>query len=151
MTDHIISLDSEEILNLENQYYNEGFKEGQSHATKQQYLEGKEYGYQTGFQRFLIIGYIQGLVDEWKKNINIEQYSSIRNHIDQLDKLLSDIPITNGDEQVAQFEIKLTKARNKLRVIVTIVKESWKVDKLDELVKELGGELHVSENVEEMW
>ncbi|KAK6465698.1 hypothetical protein DFJ63DRAFT_282118 [Scheffersomyces coipomensis] len=144
-----INIDTDEVLNLEHQYYQKGFEEGQNHSTKQQYLEGKEYGYQTGFQRFIIVGYIQGLVEDWK--LHIDQYGNIRNHLDQLEKLIVDIPLTNEDENVAEFEVKLNKARNKLRVIITIVKESWKIDKLDEVVKELGGELQVSENIEEMW
>ena len=44
--------DIDEVLNLEEEQYNLGFKEGQEHSTKEQYLEGKQYGYQTGFQRF---------------------------------------------------------------------------------------------------
>ena len=45
-------IDIDNVLNLEEEQYELGFKEGQIQGTKDQYLEGKEYGYQTGFQRF---------------------------------------------------------------------------------------------------
>lgn len=45
----------------------------------------------------------------------------------------------------------IKKARNKLRVIANITKESLKIDNLDNLVKEVGGSLQVSEDQEDMW
>ena len=45
----------------------------------------------------------------------------------------------------------IKKARNKLRVIASITKETWKIDSLDNLVKEVGGTLQVSENPDDMW
>mmetsp|Transcript_2392 Transcript_2392/g.2662 ORF Transcript_2392/g.2662 Transcript_2392/m.2662 type:complete len:184 (-) Transcript_2392:25-576(-) len=143
------------LLNLEEEYYRQGYQEGQDFSTKQQYNEGKEYGYQTGFQRFLVIGYIQGLLNHWKENI--EQYEkgvenkSLRNHISQLNELVQNIPTTNGIDEVKEFEKRITKSRNKLRVIANICKELWKVNKIDNLMKEIGGQLQVSENVDDMW
>ncbi|KAK6456840.1 uncharacterized protein RJT20DRAFT_134144 [Scheffersomyces xylosifermentans] len=144
------NIDTDEVLNLEEEYYQKGYKEGQEHSTKQQLTEGKEYGYQTAFQRFLIVGYIQGLVEEW--TVHLDDYnSSVSNHLVQLNELVSDIPMTNGDSEVSEFEKRINKARNKLRVIATLVKESWKINKLDEVVKQVGGQLQVSENVDDMW
>lgn len=75
----------------------------------------------------------------------------VANHLKQLEALIKDIPITNGDEEVAHYEKSVAKARNKLRVIATLVKETSKIAKLDELIKEVGGQLQVSENVDDMW
>jgi hypothetical protein len=150
-----VDYDMDKILNLEEEYYRQGYEEGQDFSTKQQYNEGKEYGYQTGFQRFLIIGYIEGLVKYWQTNI--EKYEkgienkSLRNHISQLSELVQNPPTTNGMEEVKEFEKRITKGRNKLRVIANICKELWKVNKLDSLMKEIGGQLQVSENVDDMW
>lgn len=70
-----ISIDTDEVLNVEEEYYQKGFREGQEQSTRQQEMEGKEYGYQTGFQRFLIVGYIDGLVEHWSRNIQTYEAS----------------------------------------------------------------------------
>lgn len=146
-----LEIDSDLVLNLEEEYYTKGYKEGQEESTKQQYKEGKEYGYQTGFQRFLVVGYIQGLVEDWEAHSDNYDIKSLPGHISQLKKLIDDIPLTNGDDEVAMFETRVNKARNKLRVVATLTKETWKINKLDDLIKEIGGLLQVSENVDEMW
>lgn len=141
--------DFDQVLNLEEEYYNEGFKEGQEFSTQEQYIEGKEYGYQTGFQRFVMVGYMKGLLESWRKLEN--QPSSLEGHLNQLESLINTIQLTNGDEEVAIYEKNISKARNKLRVIATLTKDQDKVNKLDDLVKNVGGSLQVSENVDDMW
>lgn len=147
------AFDLDDVLNLEDEYYKEGYKEGQEHSTKQQYVEGKEYGYQTGFQRFLVVGYIQGLVEHWQ--LNLASYGpntkSLESHLSQLAELVQSIPTNNGDSEVEVYEKQLSKARNKLRVVAMLAKESWKIAKLDELVRDVGGQLQVSENPDDMW
>lgn len=149
-----IDIETDEVLNLEEVYYQEGFQEGQEHGAKQQLMEGKEFGYQTGFQRFLIIGYITGLLEDWRTNI--EKYGglgnkSFENHLSQLEDLMKQVQLTNGDEEVATFEKVIGKARNKLRLLATLTKENWKISQVDSLVKEIGGQLQVSENVDDLW
>ncbi|KAF3986408.1 hypothetical protein FT663_04892 [Candidozyma haemuli var. vulneris] len=143
MTD--ITLDG--VLDLEEKYYEEGYSEGQERSVKDNHLEGKAYGLQTGFQRFLVVGYIQGLIELWETN----ESTSVQNHLSQLKELIKGIPFTNGDKEVEQYESAIGKARNKVRVLGTITKTSEKVAKLDNLLKEVGGSLQVSENVDEMW
>lgn len=144
------NIDTDVVLNLEADVYREGFLEGQAHSTKQQFNEGKEYGYQTGFQRFLIVGYIKGLLEHWRGNSN-EYPNTIKNHLNSLESILLQLQLTNGDAEVAHYEKIIQKARNKLRVVTMITKESWKISSLDQLVKEVGGSLQVSENVDDMW
>lgn len=141
----------DDILNLEEQYYNEGFIEGQNESTKKQLLEGKEYGYQTGFQRFLIVGYISGLIEFWYKNINSYDQKSLKNHLDQLQIILDGIKMTNFDDDVEKYEKSLIKLRNKIRIITNLVKEQWKFKDVDDLVKEIGGIVQLNENVNDMW
>ncbi|CAK7894099.1 protein Lto1p [[Candida] anglica] len=147
--------DLDSVLNLEEEFYNEGFKEGQEFSTHQQYVEGKEYGYQTGFQRLLVIGYIQGLIIFWRKNISkyttTTSQKTLDSHLDQLENSVKNIPLTNGDKEVAEYEKIVAKARNKLRVVATLCKENEKIKGLDDLIKTVGGQLQVSENMDEMW
>lgn len=140
-----ITLDG--VLDLEEKYYEEGYTEGQEKSVKDNHLEGKAYGLQTGFQRFLVVGYIQGLIEIWSK----DDSKAVQNHLKQLKELVSDIPTTNGDKEVELYEQAIGKARNKVRVLGTITKTSEKVAKLDSLLKEVGGQLQVSENLDDMW
>lgn len=134
-------------LNLENEFYERGYRDGQNQLTREQNLEGRIYGLQTGFQRFLVVGYIQGLIEEW---VCLDQ-RNISTHLSQLKKLIDSIPLTNGDLEVEQYEIAITKARNKVRVVANITRTNEKIAKLDTLIKEIGGSLLVSENLNEMW
>lgn len=140
-----ITLDG--VLDLENEFYEKGYKDGQRQITREQNLEGRIYGLQTGFQRFLVVGYIQGLIDEWAK---LDQ-KNISLHLSQLQKLIDSIPMSNGDVEVEQYETAVTKARNKVRVVANITKTNDKIARLDDLIKEIGGSLQVSENLNEMW
>ncbi|ODV85502.1 hypothetical protein CANARDRAFT_23035 [[Candida] arabinofermentans NRRL YB-2248] len=67
-TDSYFDFDS--VLNLEDQYYNEGFNEGQLEGSMKQFHEGKELGIQTGYQRLLIIGQLRTLVNYWIEKID---------------------------------------------------------------------------------
>lgn len=140
-----ITLDG--VLDLENEFYEKGYKDGQHQIVREQNLEGRIYGLQTGFQRFLVVGYIQGLIDEWTK---LEQ-KNIELHLSQLQKLVDSIPKSNGDVEVEQYETAVNKARNKIRVVANITKTSDKIARLDDLIQEIGGNLQVSENLNEMW
>ncbi|CAK9437316.1 uncharacterized protein LODBEIA_P16940 [Lodderomyces beijingensis] len=147
-----VEIDIDEVLNLEEESYKLGFDEGTAENAKQQLMEGKQYGYQTGFQRFLIVGYMQGLVIDWEEQAHAySNWAQIEPRVKSLRSLVFDIPTSNGDDEVVEFETKLHKARNKLSVVVGLTKEQWKVPVLDELAKEIGGELQVSENLDEMW
>lgn len=67
MTESNIDFDLDYVLNLEDQFYEESFKEalkkGENHSNR----DGKQFGIQTGFQRFILIGALN------KVNILIEQ------------------------------------------------------------------------------
>lgn len=137
----------EDVLLLEDEFYKKGYQEGQDESAREQYLEGKVYGLQTGFQRFLVIGYMRGLLDEWNQDSN----KLTQTHLAQLEKYIGSISMSNDDAAVQDYEKALTLARNKVRVISAITKSGDKVAKLDELIREVGGTLQVSENVDDMW
>ncbi|GEQ71876.1 hypothetical protein JCM33374_g5562 [Metschnikowia sp. JCM 33374] len=145
--DHL-SLDA--ALDLEETFYEKGFQEGHDHSVREQFLEGKIYGLQTGFQRFIIVGYLQGLLEEWSKPEQ-SQSTSLKTHLEQLRRFLTEISFSNDDHAVAQYEKSITSARNKARVIAAITKTSDKISRLDGLIKEIGGNLQVSEDLNEMW
>lgn len=143
MTD--ITLD--DVLDLEQEYYATGFKEGHDHSSKEQYLEGKIYGLQTGFQRFLVVGYIKGLITEWRHSDN----KAVQLHLDLLEKTLGELLTSNDDSAVKKYEKAIIIARNKVRLIATLTKTSSKIKDLDALIKEVGGSLQVSKSLDDMW
>lgn len=146
--------DLDDVLNLEEEYYNRGYEDGAEQSTKEQYLEGRAYGLQTGFQRFLIIGIFKGLLEHWQNNI--ENYDNsiqeiLRNRLEDLNKNLTQIKMTNDEIEVGKYEKLLLKCKNKIRIIHRLCKDGWENDNTNKIVKEVGGDLHVSDNYEEMW
>lgn len=138
----------DDALDLEDKLYEKGFEEGNKAAANEQYFEGKAYGLQTGFQRFLIVGYLDGLLHDWRQQ---ETSTQIENHLRQLEDILSKIDYGNSNQSVAAYEKAVFAARNKVRVIASITKTTAKVACLDKLVEEVGGTLAVATNLDEMW
>ena len=53
----------DELLALEEQFYEEGFKEGWNASLLNSFLESKQFDLQVGFQRFVLIYQILGICD----------------------------------------------------------------------------------------
>lgn len=139
------------VLDLEQMAYSEGFKEGESQSAYQQVLEGKEYGYQTGFQRALAVGYIKGLVQVWRQDSHKYSSPKFLAYINQLDSLISIISFDNDEAMVDTFELQLRKARNKLRLLANLLGETCKITNLDTTINEVGGIFPMSLQEEELW
>lgn len=130
------------VLNLEEQHYKEGYKEGVLDGKRAGYLEGRHYGLQTGFQRFMSIGIMQGRLDVWKNTIsNSDQADSDRaarnaKHIAQLESVLDPetLPMTNEDEDVDEFEKRLKRAKAKAKVVATIAKDTSTIRIYDDTI-----------------
>lgn len=112
-------MDTDYLLGLEEQYYQEGYEEGAQEKAQHNFTEGKQYGLQVGFQRFLILGQIQGLI----KVIETcgTPGTSILKNIETVRGLLADIKMDNDDANVAEYEARIVKIRNKLRTILLLL------------------------------
>lgn len=141
----------ESVLELENDKYREGFSDGKNQPTREQFLEGREYGIQTGFQRALVVGYIKGLAQSWRTHASECEARGFSGHLDQLDSLLDSITFSNEEDAVANYEKTIQKARNKLRLVANMAGQSWKVADLDRILGQVGGQMRVSTNSDEMW
>lgn len=51
------------------------------------------------------------------------QIDRIRKSLEGLDELLKDIPVTNKDEDVAQLEGLVRKAKSKAKIIASLIKD----------------------------
>lgn len=118
-------MDTDYLLNLEQKFYQEGYEEGICEKAKENHIEGKQFGLQVGFQRFLIVGQIQGIV-QVLKSVSESRISS--RNLQIIDELLAGFVKTNADDAVADYESRLIKVRNKLRnVLLSLDRQSGKI------------------------
>lgn len=143
-----IDIDVDEILNVEEEYYREGVEAGLAQAAADQYRDGLQYGYQTGFQRFLVVGYSRGLWEWW--NHTYGDNDRIMGHLKQLEAYLDEIDTSNEESVVEKYEKSVTKIRNKIRVIATVLKQPALTRSIDEVIG-IGGAVHLNENPDDMW
>lgn len=112
------------LLDLEEEFYNAGFEEGSAENVKHNYMEGKQYGLQVGFQRYLLLGQIEGLLDvlevlDGDKKIFARKIETIRN-------LLSGLKMNNEAASVADYENRVVKIKNKFRTILLLLQKQLK-------------------------
>lgn len=113
----------ESVLDPEQEFYEAGLAEGLAEAAAALYREGLEFGYQTGFQRWVFVGWAQGFVqlvphqypEKWASLASLQrQAAAISALVDSLETL-------NLDRAVAHFERTLPTLRNKMRVLGHVV------------------------------
>lgn len=124
----------EDLLSLEDEFYREGYEEGLRENTKHNYTEGKQYGLQVGFQRYLLLGQIEGLLDvieTW--NIDAHIFSK---NIETIRMLLAGLKMDNDDANVAQYEASFIKIKNKLRTILLLLQKQLKQSSKDTMTFE---------------
>ncbi|SCU99274.1 LAME_0G02520g1_1 [Lachancea meyersii CBS 8951] len=116
-------MDFGDVLNLEDQYYQDGFQEGRKENLTHNLIEGKQYGLQVGFQRFLLVGLIQGCC-KMIKTLNVS--TSVDKNIDIIIELIDEIPHGNEDASVQIYERNLVKLKNKFRLLLMALSKHWK-------------------------
>lgn len=103
-------------------FYKEGFAEGQAESTKKSFLEGKEYGLQAAFQKYVFIGQVQGIVETIvQSGLVQEPASQLKHQVDQLIELINSIKMDNEYGNVVESEKLITKIRNKLRIVLNLM------------------------------
>ncbi|EDO19084.1 hypothetical protein Kpol_2000p51 [Vanderwaltozyma polyspora DSM 70294] len=139
--------DMDELLNLEEQFYQEGYQEGQNENLKHNFIEGKQYGLQTGFQRFLLVGQIKGICKVLERSC--QENNSLLKNINQVQELISTIKLDNSPKNVEQYESTMVKVKNKFRIILLSSQRQFKnssqnaliFEKVENICKLLGGEI----------
>ncbi|CUS24342.1 LAQU0S15e02344g1_1 [Lachancea quebecensis] len=108
-------MDFDEILDLEEQFYREGFEEGRHENLTHNYLEGKQYGLQVGFQRYILLGLIEGICHVVKsQKISPAAYKNACLILD----MVSEISLGNDEISVQAYEGNIVKVRNKFRLLL---------------------------------
>ncbi|KAL3233898.1 hypothetical protein RNJ44_03938 [Nakaseomyces bracarensis] len=140
-------MDVDELLFLEEQYYAEGFQEGRNENLKNNLLEGKEFGLQVGFQRFVLLGQMLGLCDVLE-SMGL-QNKSIAKNIATVRELISTVQFNNEEENVEGLEKTLVKLKNKYRLILLAFQREYKTkdrkplnfDVFEDLARAITGEI----------
>ena len=113
----------EEVINLEEGFYKNGFENGALDGIKRGKLEGRQFGLETSFDNGLFFGVINGLLDVWliTKGDIINGSDKIRKKMEHVVKLVSDIPRSNSDADVEQRIIKRKKLQANMKVIAGLL------------------------------
>lgn len=116
-------MDFDQSLDLEETYYREGFEEGTRDGEKQGLIEGRIYGSELSYERFLALGLLYGKISIWKCKYTNE--SRIMKHIAKVEELLISVPRTN-DETLdgEEYDTIMGLAIGKMKVIASICGET---------------------------
>lgn len=129
----------DDILDLENQYYREGYDLGLEDGSRAGRIEGRVFGLEKGCEKFLQMGRLNGRAAVWsaRGSDHAEKPDSnttlrpmhgserVKRHIDRL-KDLSDpetLSTQNNEDDVADFDDRLKDANAKATLISKIVGE----------------------------
>ncbi|CAL9733125.1 protein Lto1p [Monosporozyma unispora] len=138
----------ENLLKLEEHFYQEGFEEGQNENLHNNFMEGKQFGLQVGFQRYVLLGQIVGLCDILD-SLDLQNIMLTKN-IASVRKLIDGIEMNNDEKNVEQLEKTLVKLKNKFRTILLSfqrltkdrkLKKHLNFDDVDDLSRMIGGKM----------
>lgn len=119
--------DEDEVLNLEDKFYREGFEDGQNENLEQNLLEGRQYGLQVGFQRVSIVGQIQSICETIQA---VTTNNSLKSNCQMVLDEVKQLSFTNNESDVVHFGKVLVKLKNKFRLILMVWNRSNKEQKI---------------------
>ncbi|KAI1104711.1 DUF1715-domain-containing protein [Jackrogersella minutella] len=99
----------DDILNLEEQYYKEGYDEGFKDGTEAGLIEGRSVGMKKGFEKFLEAGRLQGRAIVWANRIpNLRKQSEANSNSQQQQQESPQEPSSSSqDEKKSELELEL--------------------------------------------
>lgn len=141
---------------LTGRFYRQGLREGQQQSTINSFIEGKEYGIQTGFQKFVLVGLVRGFVEQLEQQQqaqagaqagtaaggNAPAQAKENVHLQQLKELVAQLKLSNDYGDVVSNDKIINKVRNKLRLLTnSSVEKGYKVEfsEFDDICKKLNG------------
>lgn len=127
-----------ETLNLEDQFFQEGYTLGVADGQKSGRIEGRVFGLEKGFSKAIEMGKLNGKACVWESRITktaaesgngaitpLADYERLRKHILRL-ATLSDpegLSLENGEDDVSEFDDRLKDAKAKAVIVERIVGE----------------------------
>lgn len=129
-------MDFDDALNLEESYQQVGQADGTRDGHKQGLIEGRVYGSEVSYERFLQVGKLYGRVTIWK--MRYAHDARVMRQIEKVEELLERIPRHNEHTAEGQdYESLLAAAVGKMRVVCSLCGEESLVKQ--GIVAELSG------------
>ncbi|AMD19558.1 HCL593Cp [Eremothecium sinecaudum] len=116
-------MDIDSLINLEELNYKAGYENGRQEGLLHNLVEGKQFGLQVGFQRYVMLGQIKGICTAIA---SIVSEASIKKNINTVLEMIEQTPMDNEPQNVEVYEASLVKIRNKFRLILMLVNRNWK-------------------------
>ena len=125
----------EDVLNLEDQYFTEGYNLGVADGSRAGQIEGRIFGLQKGFEKFAEIGRLGGQSAVWDARLQIPGTKGtlasltgterLKKHVQRLQTLTDrdTLPTENDEDAVSEFDDRLKDAKAKATLISKIVGE----------------------------
>lgn len=132
------------LLSLEDQYHHEGYTLGLADGARAGRIEGRTFGLEKGFEKYLELGRLNGRADIWKSRLSsndgsnrvsdsdvsgiqrLEASERLRKHINRLHDLTDPETISteNSEGSVEDFDGRLKDAKAKATLISRTVGET---------------------------
>ena len=161
----------DDLMNLEEKFYSEGYTLGEAEGSKAGRIEGRVFGLEKGFEKFMEAGRLHGRSAVWAGRLPhhegstttdtatpIQQsaLSSLSNnprlekHIRILYALSEPASLStdNTEEAVSDFDDRLKRAHAKIKIIERLVGED--VPSTGNIAHEVGGQASADQNIEDV-
>jgi len=135
----------DEVLGLEEQFYDDGFRQGHEDGVKAGRIEGRTFGLEKGFEKYVESGKIYGrsliwanrslhyqarrpgnTVETSKKLPNLPDNPRLTKHLKVLHAVSESASLSteNSEEAVSDFDDRLKRAHAKAKIVERMVGES---------------------------
>ncbi|KAK3055216.1 hypothetical protein LTR09_003769 [Extremus antarcticus] len=128
----------ESLLSLEQQYHTEGYQLGQADGARAGRIEGRIFGTEKGFEKFLEMGRLAGRASVWTARLakpnsgdvdggeaRAPASERVTKHVRRLRELTDPETILtdNSEDAVSEFDDRLKDAKAKAKLISTLMVE----------------------------
>ena len=148
----------DDLLSLEDQYYQEGYELGVKDGSRSGRIEGRQFGLEKGFEKFAAMGALAGQCAVWEARLTKSEPASrsvvvegktgdsghviletipfnarLQKHLNTLSALteVESLSTENNEDAVSDFDDRLKRAEGKAKVISSIIGESSSVPQMD--------------------
>ena len=132
----------EDLLSLEDQYFKEGYDLGVADGSRAGRIEGRVFGLQKGFEKFVEIGKLHGKAAVWKARLpatqgeckgeyagakmpTLSSSDRLEKHVHRFQALTdpASLSMENNEDAVSEFDDRLKDAKAKATLIARITQE----------------------------
>lgn len=125
----------EDLFSLEDNLYNEGYRQGVADGSHAGHLEGRAFGVEKGFEKYLAMGRLQGRTAIWLARSRPDDSKSslpplpararLAKHLAALQDMVASHTLSteNSEDSVSDFDDRLRRANAKIKIIGRILGE----------------------------